>query len=100
MPALYPWAASAEPSVGSRMCLYISGLWTHPAALRFRTGPGTHPAACSTAMRKAVFGAGIAALIALLYVIAGYWIAPRLVRDALVDEAARRGIELRVEKVR
>jgi hypothetical protein len=51
-------------------------------------------------MRKARFVAAIAAVVALLYVIAGYWLAPRFVRDALTEQAARRGMEVRIERIR
>jgi hypothetical protein len=40
------------------------------------------------------------ALLVVLYGAAGAWLAPRFVRDALVDAAAKQGFTLRVAKVR
>ncbi len=51
-------------------------------------------------MRKAIIAASALALLVVLYAAAGYWLAPRLVRDALVMQAARHGLELRLARVR
>lgn len=52
-------------------------------------------------MRKAVFvAASVLALLVVLYAAAGHWLAPRFVRSALVEQAQRRGLELRIEEVR
>src|SRR5918992_644834 len=51
-------------------------------------------------MRKAIFATAVVAFVALLYAMAGYWLAPKFVGDGLGGEAPRRGIELRVERVR
>ena len=51
-------------------------------------------------MRKAVFAASIVALLVVLYAAAGHWLAPRFVRNALVEQAQRAGLELRIEEVR
>lgn len=43
--------------------------------------------------------AGVLALLLAAYAAAGYWLAPRLLRDALVDLAARHGVVLRLDAV-
>jgi hypothetical protein len=52
-------------------------------------------------VKRALVIGGIA-LVALagLYAAAGYWLAPRLVRDALVERAREAGLDVRVERVR
>jgi hypothetical protein len=51
-------------------------------------------------MRKALLAAAVAGTLVVLYAAAGYWLAPRLVRDALLERAARAGLELRLAQVR
>jgi len=51
-------------------------------------------------MRKAIIAAAIVALLFISYAAAGYWLAPRFVRDTLVEQAARLGFELRLGLVR
>jgi hypothetical protein len=51
-------------------------------------------------MRKALLAAAVAGTLAVLYAAAGYWLAPRLVRAALLDRAAGAGLELRLAQVR
>jgi hypothetical protein len=50
--------------------------------------------------RKLLFGAACAAIVVALYTAAGYWLAPRLVRDALQQRAAAHGLALTMGKVR
>jgi len=51
-------------------------------------------------MRKGFLAAAIAGLLVAAYAAAGHWLAPRLVRDALVERASRLGLELRLGDVR
>ncbi len=51
-------------------------------------------------MRKAISTAAIVALLFVLYTAAGHWLAPRFVRDTLVEGVGRLGLELRVGRVR
>ncbi|HEX6318115.1 MAG TPA: DUF748 domain-containing protein [Burkholderiales bacterium] len=51
-------------------------------------------------MRKALLAAAIAGLAIVLYAAAGYWLAPRFVRDALIERAARLGLALELGEVR
>src|SRR5918996_6333987 len=51
-------------------------------------------------MRKAAIAAGIAAFLLALYAAAGYWLAPRLVLDALEKRARDFGAALTIEEVR
>jgi hypothetical protein len=51
-------------------------------------------------MRKALLAAAIAGLVIVLYAAAGYWVAPRFVREALAEQANRLGLELRLGEVR
>ena len=44
--------------------------------------------------------AGAAAVLAALYAAAGWWLAPRFAREALEEQAAARGLELRLAGVR
>lgn len=50
--------------------------------------------------RWALRTAAAAAILLALYAAAGWWLAPRLLRDALVEQAAARGLELRLGEVR
>lgn len=50
--------------------------------------------------RRTLIGLAVAALLFVLYVAAGYWIAPRFVHDALVERARGLGLELRIEDLR
>lgn len=51
-------------------------------------------------MHKAIIAAAIGALLFASYAAARHWLAPRFVRDTLVDQAGRLGFELRLEQVR
>jgi hypothetical protein len=51
-------------------------------------------------MRKALFAASVVALLVVLYAAAGHWLAPRFVRDALVERAQRMGLALHIGDVR
>ena len=51
-------------------------------------------------MRKAVAAAAVIALLFLLYAAAGTWLAPRLLVNALVEQAQQQGIVLRVGAAR
>jgi uncharacterized protein involved in outer membrane biogenesis len=51
-------------------------------------------------MRKGFLAAAIAGLLVAAYAAAGHWLAPRFVRDALVERASRLGLELRLGDVR
>jgi hypothetical protein len=51
-------------------------------------------------MRKVLLAAAIVALLAALYAAAGYWLAPRFVHDALMEQAARLGLALELGEVR
>lgn len=51
-------------------------------------------------MRKGLIAASVLALLAVLYAAAGHWLAPRFVRDALVEQASRQGLDLRLAEVR
>jgi hypothetical protein len=50
--------------------------------------------------RWALRAVAAAAVLVALYAAAGWWLAPRFVRDALVEQAAARGLELRLAVVR
>ncbi len=50
--------------------------------------------------RWALRAAAAVAVLVALYAAAGWWLAPRFVRDALVEQAAARGLELRLAGVR
>ncbi|HEX6321039.1 MAG TPA: DUF748 domain-containing protein [Burkholderiales bacterium] len=50
--------------------------------------------------RWALRAVAAAAVLVALYAAAGWWLAPRFVRDALVEQAAARGLELRLARVR
>jgi hypothetical protein len=49
--------------------------------------------------RWALRTAAAAAILLALYAAAGWWLAPRLVRDALVEQATSRGLKLRLGEV-
>lgn len=51
-------------------------------------------------MRKTLIAASIVALLVVLYAAAGQWLAPRFVRDALVERAQRLGLALQIGEVR
>jgi uncharacterized protein involved in outer membrane biogenesis len=51
-------------------------------------------------MRKGFLAAAIAGLLVAAYAAAGHWLAPRFVRDALMERASRLGLELRLGDVR
>ena len=51
-------------------------------------------------MRKAGAAVAVIALLVVLYAAAGTWLAPRFAREALVEQAHRQGLELRMEAVR
>ena len=51
-------------------------------------------------MRKGFLAAALAGLLVAAYAAAGHWLAPRFVRDALVDRASHLGLELRLGGVR
>jgi hypothetical protein len=59
-----------------------------------RIGKGEH------VMRKAGAAVAVIALLVVLYAAAGTWLAPRFAREALVEQAHRQGLELRMEAVR
>jgi len=49
--------------------------------------------------RRLLVGVSIVAALVALYAAAGYWLAPGLVRDALIDRAREAGFDLRIGKV-
>lgn len=51
-------------------------------------------------MRKVLAITAVIALLVVLYAAAGTWLAPRFVRNALVDAAAEQGLMLEIAKVR
>ena len=51
-------------------------------------------------MRRGFLAAAIAALLVAAYAAAGHWLAPRLVRDALTQQARGLGLELKLGDVR
>ncbi len=51
-------------------------------------------------MRKVLAVTAVIALLVVLYGAAGTWLAPRFVRNALVDAAAEQGLTLEIAKVR
>jgi hypothetical protein len=54
----------------------------------------------SKAWRRSLAAAAVLALLVGLYAAAGYWLAPGYLRDALVEAARSRGLELEVASVR
>jgi len=50
--------------------------------------------------RKVLLGGVFLVILVTLYAAAGYWLAPRFVREALEDQAKRAGLELRMRAVR
>ena len=51
-------------------------------------------------MRKTLIAASVVALLVVLYAAAGWWLAPRLVHDALEERAQRLGLALQIGEVR
>src|SRR6185503_4908192 len=51
-------------------------------------------------MRKGFLAAAIVGLLVAAYAAAGHWLAPRFVRDALVERASHLGLELQLGDVR
>jgi hypothetical protein len=51
-------------------------------------------------VRKSLLAAAVVGSLFVLYAAAGHWLAPRFVRDALISQASRLGLELRLGEVR